>query len=66
MARAPAETVRPDARNMIRPVCPITVKSSLEQLSGVCGSCKTLLRPPPGDCCVFCPFGTVTVVRGLT
>ena len=24
-----------------------------------CGSCKTLLRPNPGDCCVFCSFGTV-------
>ncbi|MGH8376051.1 MAG: GDCCVxC domain-containing (seleno)protein [Pseudomonas sp.] len=24
-----------------------------------CGSCKTLLRPTPGDCCVFCSFGTV-------
>ncbi|EJM95691.1 hypothetical protein PMI34_00801 [Pseudomonas sp. GM74] len=24
-----------------------------------CGSCKTLLRPAPGDCCVFCSFGTV-------
>ncbi|CAI8727948.1 Replication restart DNA helicase PriA [Pseudomonas sp. IT-P74] len=24
-----------------------------------CGSCKALLRPNPGDCCVFCSFGTV-------
>lgn len=24
-----------------------------------CGMCKTLLRPNPGDCCVFCSFGTV-------
>jgi copper chaperone CopZ len=87
MAQAPAETVRPDAQNMICPVCPITVKSLLEQLSGVstvkvnfaekmamptdacqflyeCVSCKTLLRPNSGDCCVFCSFGTVTVVRG--
>ena len=24
-----------------------------------CTSCKTLLRPEPGDCCVFCSFGTV-------
>lgn len=22
-----------------------------------CRSCKTLLRPNPGDCCVFCSFG---------
>ncbi len=24
-----------------------------------CGGCKTLLRPNPGDCCVFCSFGSV-------
>ncbi|WP_090370063.1 GDCCVxC domain-containing (seleno)protein [Nitrosospira sp. Nl5] len=24
-----------------------------------CSGCKTLLRPHPGDCCVFCSFGTV-------
>ena len=24
-----------------------------------CGSCGTLLRPKPGDCCVFCSFGSV-------
>jgi hypothetical protein len=24
-----------------------------------CGSCRTLLRPKAGDCCVFCSFGSV-------
>ena len=24
-----------------------------------CGNCKTVLRPNPGDCCVFCSFGSV-------
>lgn len=24
-----------------------------------CEQCKTLLRPNPGDCCVFCSFGSV-------
>ncbi|UJS26373.1 GDCCVxC domain-containing (seleno)protein [Thiothrix winogradskyi] len=24
-----------------------------------CEHCKTLLRPLPGDCCVFCSYGTV-------
>jgi hypothetical protein len=24
-----------------------------------CESCKMLLRPKPGDCCVFCSFGSV-------
>lgn len=24
-----------------------------------CTGCKTLLRPKPGDCCVFCSYGDV-------
>lgn len=24
-----------------------------------CEHCQTLLRPLPGDCCVFCSFGSV-------
>ena len=24
-----------------------------------CAGCGTLLRPKPGDCCVFCSFGSV-------
>lgn len=24
-----------------------------------CSGCGTLLRPRPGDCCVFCSFATV-------
>jgi hypothetical protein len=24
-----------------------------------CKGCGTLLRPKPGDCCVFCSYGTV-------
>lgn len=24
-----------------------------------CRGCGTLLRPKPGDCCVFCSYGTV-------
>jgi len=24
-----------------------------------CAGCGTLLRPRPGDCCVFCSFGSV-------
>ncbi len=23
-----------------------------------CGRCKAVLRPNPGDCCVFCSFGS--------
>ncbi|QKE42198.1 GDCCVxC domain-containing (seleno)protein [Ferrovum myxofaciens] len=24
-----------------------------------CTNCKTLLKPKPGDCCVFCSYGSV-------
>jgi hypothetical protein len=24
-----------------------------------CENCKTILKPKPGDCCVFCSYGTV-------
>ncbi|MPZ31328.1 MAG: hypothetical protein GEV13_10085 [Rhodospirillales bacterium] len=24
-----------------------------------CTSCRTVLRPRPGDCCVFCSYGTM-------
>ena len=24
-----------------------------------CEGCRALLRPKPGDCCVFCSFGSV-------
>lgn len=24
-----------------------------------CESCRSLLRPKPGDCCVFCSYGSV-------
>ncbi len=24
-----------------------------------CTNCKALLKPKPGDCCVFCSYGTV-------
>lgn len=24
-----------------------------------CGRCRAILRPKPGDCCVFCSYGSV-------
>lgn len=24
-----------------------------------CSDCRTLLRPKPGDCCVYCSYGSV-------
>ncbi len=23
-----------------------------------CAQCRAVLRPPPGDCCVYCSYGT--------
>ena len=30
-----------------------------------CENCKALLRPEPGDCCVFCSYGSVKCCRSL-
>ncbi|APX12402.1 MULTISPECIES: GDCCVxC domain-containing (seleno)protein [Roseobacteraceae] len=24
-----------------------------------CASCKAVLKPEPGDCCVYCSYGTI-------
>jgi hypothetical protein len=46
--------------------CPICKASKTEimptdacQFFYECAECKTLLRPKPGDCCVFCSYGSV-------
>jgi len=36
-----------------------TMPSDACQFFYDCRGCGTLLRPRPGDCCVFCSFGTV-------
>jgi hypothetical protein len=45
--------------------CPNCGKESTEtmptdacQFFYECPACKTVLRPKPGDCCVFCSYGT--------
>jgi hypothetical protein len=47
-------------------VCPVCGFAELEtmpvdacQILYECTHCKTLLRPKPGDCCVFCSYGSV-------
>ena len=46
--------------------CPVCGHSKLEimptdacQYYYECESCKQLLKPEAGDCCVFCSFGSV-------
>jgi len=47
-------------------VCPVCGFGKLEtmptdacQFFYECSNCKTLIRPKPGDCCVFCSYGSV-------
>ncbi|WP_246840669.1 GDCCVxC domain-containing (seleno)protein [Chloracidobacterium aggregatum] len=45
------------------PVCGATTVETMPanacQFSYTCDTCETQLRPQPGDCCVFCSFGSV-------
>ena len=36
-----------------------TMPTDVCQFFYECTSCHALLRPKPGDCCVFCSFGSV-------
>src|ERR1700751_739578 len=48
---------------LLCPVCGFakreTMPSDACQFFYECSNCKTLLRPKPGDCCVFCSYGSV-------
>lgn len=46
--------------------CPVCGHAAMEtmptdacQFFYECVACKALLRPKPGDCCVFCSYGSV-------
>jgi hypothetical protein len=46
--------------------CPECGHSKMERMSTnacqwlyECEGCNTVLKPKPGDCCVFCSYGTV-------
>ena len=46
--------------------CPLCNTAKLEtmprnacQYVYECTGCRTLLRPKPGDCCVFCSYGSI-------
>jgi hypothetical protein len=45
------------------PVCGFAKRETMPtdacQFFYECTHCKTLLRPKPGDCCVFCSYGSV-------
>src|SRR5215469_3213927 len=48
---------------LVCPVCGFAKQEKMPteacQFFYECSNCKTLLRPKPGDCCVFCSFGSM-------
>jgi hypothetical protein len=48
---------------LVCPVCGFAKRETMPtdacQLYYECTGCKTLLRPKPGDCCVFCSYESV-------
>ncbi|MCO6057251.1 hypothetical protein NG726_11270 [Pseudomonas sp. MOB-449] len=37
----------------------MTMPTDACQYFHVCSHCQAVLRPKPGDCCVFCSYGSV-------
>lgn len=59
-----SETKSPILQSVIRcPNCGVekteTMPTDACQFFYDCTGCGTLLRPKPGDCCVYCSYGTV-------
>jgi hypothetical protein len=48
---------------LVCPVCGFAKRETMPtdacQFFYECSNCKKLLRPKPGDCCVFCSYGSV-------
>jgi len=48
---------------LVCPVCGFAKREKIPREAGrffnECVSCKTLGRPKPGDCCVFCSYDSV-------
>lgn len=48
---------------LVCPICGFAKQETMPldacQFFYECHQCKTLLRPKPGDCCVFCSYGSV-------
>ena len=56
--------MQPELRSEI--TCPACGTRAVEEMPAdacqyfyECTGCRTLLRPKPGDCCVFCSYGSV-------
>lgn len=64
MATADKPIARPELHSEI--VCPDCSHRKIEKMPEdacqffyECEGCGSLLRPKPGDCCVFCSYGSV-------
>lgn len=64
LGKTKLDTVAPVLESLL--TCPQCGHSKLEtmltdacQFFYECEACQTLLRPQPGDCCVFCSYGSV-------
>ena len=48
---------------LVCPICGFAKRETMPidscQFFYECTSCHTVLRPKPGDCCVFCSYGSV-------
>ena len=60
----PTVTTEPQLQSML--TCPVCGNQATEtmptdacQFFYECAGCGALLRPKPGDCCVFCSYGSI-------
>jgi hypothetical protein len=64
MASAPANFAGPQLESLLTcPQCGFAAKEIMPtdacQFFYECTRCHVLLKPKPGDCCVFCSYGSV-------
>ena len=57
-------TVKPELKSTLTcPHCGVRKEETMPTEACLffyeCANCKTMLKPHPGDCCVFCSYGTV-------
>ena len=55
------DTAMPHVATVQCPICRARTRCEMPEASCVylweCPACFSLLRPKPGDCCVFCSYG---------
>jgi hypothetical protein len=56
---APIETISPITCPHCQHESVATIPTDSCQFFYQCPECKSRLRPKPGDCCVFCSYGSI-------